>query len=89
MTHELKLWAPFYNDVLTEIKKFELRRNDRNFKVGDFLHLREWDNVEGKYTGREMKVQVSYILAGPLAEAFGLQPGFCIMSIEFRNIIKP
>lgn len=40
-THELKLWTVFFED--TYRKPFELRRNDRGFKVGDRLHLREWD----------------------------------------------
>ena len=41
-------------------KLFEIRKNDRNFQVGDVLLLKEWDNI--KYTGREVGAMVRYIL---------------------------
>lgn len=42
MDHELKIIPPFYDDVKSGVKTFEVRRNDRNFQVGDLLHLKEW-----------------------------------------------
>jgi hypothetical protein len=77
MTHELKIWPEYYEKVLWGTKKWELRKNDRNFKVGDFILLQEFNSV--KYTGREIQVEVTYILHGP---SFGLEEGYCIMSIE-------
>jgi len=59
-THELKLWTVFFED--TYRKPFELRRNDRGFKVGDRLHLREWDREMRAYTGRECMREVLYVL---------------------------
>lgn len=41
MKHELKLVQPFFNDVFTGKKKFEIRKNDRDFKIGDELILKE------------------------------------------------
>ena len=53
--HKLKLNAAYYDDSASGIKTFEIRKNDRDFKVGDILELREyvWSNVEkrGAYTG--------------------------------------
>ena len=53
--HKLKLNAAHYDDSASGIKTFEIRKNDRNFKVGDILELREyvWSNLEkrGAYTG--------------------------------------
>ena len=41
--HELKTWPEFFTETRSGRKKFELRRNDRDFRVGDQLLLKEWD----------------------------------------------
>ena len=74
--HELKIWPEFYQAIIDDIKRFEIRRNDRNFQVGDVLRLREWK--DGKYTGRTTLYLVEYILL----EGPGLQKDHCIMSIN-------
>ena len=48
--HELKIYKKYFNAILDGRKKFEIRRNDRGFQVGDNVILREWDNI--KYSGR-------------------------------------
>ena len=42
MEHELKTWVCFYNPVISGKKTFEVRQNDRGFKVGDTLLLKEF-----------------------------------------------
>ena len=37
--HELKLDTEFFDDVKLGKKNFEIRKNHRNFEVGDTLHL--------------------------------------------------
>jgi hypothetical protein len=62
MTHELKTWPDYYLHIVDGTKTFEYRRDDRGFKVGDVLHLREWEPTFEKYTGRELYRRVTYIL---------------------------
>ena len=61
--HELKTWPDYYGHLDDGSKNFEYRRNDRGFKEGDVLHLREWEPTFGRYTGREMRRVVTYILS--------------------------
>lgn len=76
--HELKCWPEFFEEVFMDRKTFELRKNDRDFKVADFVHLKEYDPKTDSYTGRQLARRIKYILHGP---AFGLAEGYCIMSI--------
>ena len=77
--HDLKVWKRFFDVVNGGDKSFELRFDDRGFRVGDTLVLREWDDDMQRYTGRLTEKVVTYILAGPL---FGLQEGFVAMAIK-------
>lgn len=62
MIHDLKCRPPWFEDVVEGRKTFELRINDRDFHVGDFLLLREFTR-EG-YTGNQCVVEVVYLLVG-------------------------
>ena len=77
MTHELKILPQWFNDVESGKKTFELRENDREYKVGDKLMLREWDGE--KFTGRQTTRLISYIYHGD--GSFGLSEGYCILGI--------
>jgi hypothetical protein len=59
--HELKSWVGLFEPIFNGTKTHELRVLDRNYMVGDTLRLREYDPVEGTYTGRECFVEVTYI----------------------------
>lgn len=61
MRHELKSWPKYFQAVRDGLKTFEIRKNDRNFKVGDELFLREWDPETEVYSGRTMSLYVPYI----------------------------
>lgn len=61
--HELKIWPEYFAPVQTGNKNFEVRENDRDFKVGDTVHLLEWDQVTEKYTGYYAIRVITYILA--------------------------
>jgi hypothetical protein len=69
-THELKTWPEYFGALVDGSKTFEYRRNDRGFRVGDVLHLREWDSITGHYTGRDMRRRVTYVLPTDLSGDF-------------------
>ena len=59
--HDLKIWRRWFMDAVTGAKSFEVRRNDRDFHVGDILRLWEYDEVEWRMTGRTTTVEVVYM----------------------------
>lgn len=84
--HEQKTWPEYFQEVQKGNKTFEIRKNDRDFKKGDILHLKEFEpmrstisNPNDGYTGRELKAEVTYIITEP---CFGIELGTCIMSIK-------
>lgn len=79
MTHKLKTWPEYFEKVYSLDKLFEVRKNDRNFKVGDTLILEEYDANTKTYSGRRIACQVTYILYGG---SFGIEQGYCVMSLS-------
>lgn len=77
MTHDLKILPEYFMAVALDEKTFEIRKNDRNYHVGDCLVLREWDGQE--FTSRNIVRYVSYILYD---WQVGLKDGYCIMSLK-------
>jgi hypothetical protein len=64
MIHDLKVHPQFWRSVVCGAMPFQLRRNDRKFRVGDTIILREFDPEFG-YTNRhgELKLVVTFVLA--------------------------
>lgn len=79
MIHELKTWNEYFEEVVTGNKTFEVRKNDRAFKKGDTLILKEWDNFRETFTGRKLARTVTYVFEGG---SFGLAKGFVVMAIQ-------
>ncbi len=76
--HELKILEEYFNEVRMGNKTFEVRLNDRNFQVGDFLLLKEFDPDREIYSGSEILCKVTYILDSPIF----LKSGYIIMAIK-------
>lgn len=77
MEHDLKVLREFYPEILRKAKTFEIRKDDRDFMVGDTLLLREIDSVG--YTGRACRRKINFILAD--AGKYGLKKGYVILAI--------
>lgn len=79
-THELKCWPFHFRAIREDRKTFELRKNDRDFEVGDCLHLREWNPETETYTGHQEWCDVTFVLED--AKGWGLAPGHAILAIR-------
>ena len=52
-THELKTLPEYFEQVWNGNKRFELRKNDRDFQENDILILKEYNFEDKRYTQRE------------------------------------
>jgi hypothetical protein len=94
--HELKAWPEPFAAVLTGAKRYEIRRADRDFKVGDVLWLREWQPERaGSYkvvgTAATWVARPAHYTGRDIrcrvtymthAGQWGVPQGLCVMSIE-------
>lgn len=77
--HRLKTWPEYFEAILSGRKTFEVRKDDRDFAVGDVLSLLEWRPDLECHTGRGCDVQVTYKMTGG---QFGLEYGSCVLGIK-------
>ena len=85
MCHILKTHMDPFAAVWNERKTAEFRRNDRDFQVGDFLILREYDHEKDEYPGREIEARVTHVARGP---SFGIPEGFAMISMKLKGKSK-
>ena len=78
--HQIRLASMYFDDVVSGKKSFELRKNDRGYKEGDFLEMMEFK--DGKNTGRTVRVLVTYLLD----DYTGLEDGYCIMGTKLVSV---
>ena len=83
-THDLKTWPEPFAAILDGRKRFEIRRADRPFAVGDEVLLREWATQVGDYTGREIRTTITYLVQ---PGEWGLPPGLCVFGLG-RMILR-
>ena len=96
--HVLKTWPEPFHELWHGAKRFEIRKNDRGFKVNDVLVLRRWRPNTERYSGRTVIARVDYIVQG----RWGLPRDLCVMGLievsrwprltcpcETRNIDDP
>ena len=83
--HELKSWPYLFQAIAEGRKTHELRRcDDREFKVGDILRLREFNPDDGKHSGRSLDVLITYITSAEHAcakSSVALNKTYCILSV--------
>lgn len=84
MIHALKCEPEYFKDVLSGKKTFEVRINDRQYKVGDLLALNEYDMEDEAYTGASCLTYIDYILDN----CDYCKDGYVILSIKPCAVYK-
>lgn len=82
--HIIKILPEYFADVRAGRKKFEIRKNDRSYQVGDIVQLAEFEGQ--KFTGNVIEVQISYILRD--CPQYGLDEGYCIFCWQSEHTEK-
>lgn len=78
--HELRIDPEYYERVQDGSKTFEIRRNDRDYRQGQVVMLREWrrDGLQDgkRYSGREHVARIGYVAD------YKQQPGYVVFSLS-------
>lgn len=77
ITHDLKIYPEFFSAVCAGVKRAELRKNDRDYRVGDTLHLMETPRGSCHQTGEFINVKITHI-----TDVDEWMPGYVLLSIE-------
>lgn len=80
--HILKCWPKYFAAIACGDKMFEVRKNDRDFQVGDWVDLREWLPDEQKETGHFLTVEITYMFIGDAAVGLVLPEGLCVLGLR-------
>lgn len=79
--HKLKTWPRYFRAVKDERKPFELRKADRDFQVGDYLCLVEFDPDTDMLSGAYVYRRITYMLSAFDAPR-GLIDGFVVLGLD-------
>lgn len=86
--HELKILAKYAAAVALGRKRFELRKDDRGYEVGDLIHFNVieekpepgWEACNLTLMSQNNLYRITYILRD--VPQYGLAEGYCIFGIE-------
>ena len=90
--HELKILHEYLIDITLGRKTCELRKNDRDYQVGDlirFIDIREDDSAANKNQiepniDENTLYRITYVLKD--VEKYGLDKDYCILAIKKLEI---
>jgi hypothetical protein len=84
--HNLKILPEYFQAIAKGIKTFEIRKNDRNYQIGDQITLMEHNGRN--YTGREIIGSITYITDYEQKEGY-IVFGFRKWSINTQRQQRP
>lgn len=89
--HELKIKHEYLIEVDRGRKTFELRKNDRDYQVGDLIHFVDIKDTKQNdkcdcdiYIDNNDLYKITYVLKN--VEQYGLDKDYCILAIKRLEI---
>ena len=78
----LRTWPGYFRSIWRGQKRAEIRKNDRNFQVGDRVLLIEWDPATGNqpFPHRDALVEITHMTHD--AGIPGVETGYCVWSFK-------
>jgi hypothetical protein len=76
-THSLKIKPKYFYQLFTGNKTFEIRKNDRGFKIGHCIIFNLWSPDRG-YCSRSLAMEIVNITDFPE----GLRPGYVVLGVR-------
>lgn len=93
--HTVKCWPGFFADHASGAMPFTVRLNDRDYRRGDWIRMREYHPGEAPphdsaYTGRDLLFEITTV-AGPevFADVFGITDNVVVLGIRPVQPAKP
>ncbi len=83
--HVVKSWSHFFDAIKAGKKLHDLRKDDRDYEVGDIMHLKRYDIEKGQFTGDWLVAEITYITNNKYPCAFSssvLPQDYCILSLK-------
>jgi ASC-1-like (ASCH) protein len=74
MRHQVKIFMEYYAHIQEGKKRFEVRKNDRDYQVGDELLLREVRRDNGYDKLDSARYLITYVHHG-----YGMQEDFVVL----------
>lgn len=81
MEHVLKCWPQFMPRIASGQKTFEIRKNDRDYQVGDTLFLQEFTpnvTIQWDHPGRHKPIRAEIVYIS----SFCQQEGYVVLGIK-------
>lgn len=85
INHQLKITRGNFCEVQEGNMSFQLRKDDRDFNVGDVIHLQEIDE-DKVLTGRSQAAIIGYILRAGEGTS-GIEEGYALLNLSLRSMI--
>lgn len=79
-SHSIKILPEYFEAVIKGHKNFEVRKNDRNYQVGDRVILKEHDS--DYFTGREVVAEIIYVTD------YEQQEGYVVFGFKKLGIVR-
>lgn len=76
INHVKKIQSKYFWDILNNNKRFEIRKNDCNYQVGDIVKFVEYNGDKQVETNSYIVVKITYILKD--IPEYGLDKDYCI-----------